>query len=102
MSSIARRSNFPASGDLYSPYLVVFDSWAGEGSTRYARTISQIDLANEHLARLKSFISEQGLEEVVRCVAEPTVLGAIGVVATAEAAQTLGTMDGVVRVVRSR
>jgi hypothetical protein len=83
------------------PFLVVFDAWRGEGSSRAEQVGSQVHLAEANRRRLLGFIEKNGLKRQVASVAEGTVFGAVGVVMTPDAAKRIATLDGVTSVMQA-
>ena len=83
------------------PYLVMFERWRGGGGDRRERTVAQARIADENAERLRLFVEHEGLSPLVASIAEGTTLGAVGIVAAAEAARRIERMDGVVRVMKA-
>jgi hypothetical protein len=85
-----------------APFLVVFDSWRGKGHSRLDQTRSQVEVADSNRRKLLEFIEKRGLADQVASVAAGTVLGAVGVVMTPDAARRIEALEGVTRVMRAR
>jgi hypothetical protein len=84
------------------PFLVLFDDWRGAGDSRLEQTGAQSELAEANRRKLLDFIEKRGLAGQVASVAASTLLGAIGVIMTPDAARKIKALDGVTRVMRSR
>jgi hypothetical protein len=85
-----------------SSFLVMFDEWrATAGRGRSAAVASARAITAENRDRLLAFVAEHGLSDQVARVDHPTAFGAVGLIATPEAAALIKKMDGVSDVLRA-
>lgn len=100
-SSVQRDLHWSPAPDM-APYLVMFDAWRASGASRLEQTRAQVALADANRQRLLEFIEIEGLKNQVVPVAAGASIGAVGIVATPEAARRIESLAGVVRVMPAR